>query len=245
MKIGVLSDVHSNLEALQACCAYAEQQGVAAYVGLGDFVNYGPDPVATLDALMALPHLIAVLGNHDEAMFREPMWSSSSELGHATAWTRARLTREHLAFLRDLPYIQCAHGAVFAHAAFDFPGNWEYVVKPKQAKKCFKATHGRRLFLGHVHKPGVFCEAPDGSIEELQPQAGHAYRLALDRRYLINAGSVGQPRDGHNTACFVIYDEAAQAISFHRVAYDFAETARKIRAARLHPFYADRLAVGQ
>lgn len=245
MKIAVLSDIHSNSEALSACVTNAFEAGAEAFVGLGDFVNYGADPVATLDALMALPDLIAVLGNHDEGMFLAPHWPRGSEIERAAAWTRARLSPRHIAFLKELPYAQRAHGAVFAHASFNFPDDWPYIVKPKQAKRCFKTVHDRLLFLGHVHVPSLFSQSPDGEIDEIIPEPEHVYALDAQRRYLINVGSVGQPRDGNNRACFVLYDSAVQTLSFRRVAYDFATTADKIRAAGLHPFYADRLKRGE
>jgi diadenosine tetraphosphatase ApaH/serine/threonine PP2A family protein phosphatase len=245
MKIAVLSDIHSNLEALEACLAVAAQQGVTAYACLGDSVNYGADPVATLDRIMALPGLIAVLGNHDEAMFLAPRWSTSSKMEQSAAWTRRQLQPAHLEFLRDLPYVQRAHGAVFGHAALDFPPDWKYVMKPRHAKRCFKAVHGRLLFLGHVHVPRIFRQSSNGIVEEIEPESNRPYTLAAETRYLVNVGSVGQPRDGDNTACFVTYDDAAGELTFQRVPYDYARAAEKIRRAGLHPFYADRLALGQ
>ncbi len=245
MKVAVLSDIHSNLEALDACLAVASARGVAAYVCLGDLVNYGADPAATLDRIMQLPGLVAVLGNHDEAMFLPPRWPAGSEVEQAAAWTRQRLQPGHVSFLRDLAYVQHAHGAAFAHAAFDAPSQWEYVVTTRQAQRCFKVMRASLMFLGHVHVPCIFTERADGTLEELAPQAGQPYALAADRRYLVNAGSVGQPRDGNNAACFVIYDCAARSVCFERVHYAYASTAEKIRAAGLHPFYAERLASGQ
>jgi diadenosine tetraphosphatase ApaH/serine/threonine PP2A family protein phosphatase len=245
MKIAVLSDIHSNIEALEACLAVAEQHAVAAYACLGDSVNYGADPVATLDRIMALPGLIAVLGNHDEAMFLAPHWAASSQIEQAAVWTRQQLQPGQLEFLRGLPYVQRAHGAVFAHAALDFPADWEYVIEPGQARRCFKAVDGQVLFLGHVHVPCIFRQRADGVVEEIEPEPKRRYTLADDKRYLVNVGSVGQPRDGDNTACFVIYDAAIGELSFQRVPYDFARAAETIRRAGLHSFYAERLALGQ
>lgn len=245
MKIAVLSDIHGNLEALTACVARANDQGVEAFVGLGDFVNYGADPGPTLDALMALPGFIAVIGNHDEAMFRETRWPRDSEVEHAAAWTRDRLSAAHLAFLRELHYVRRAHGVAFAHAAFDFPDNWEYVVKPRQARKCFRAVTDRLLFMGHVHVPAIFRQGADGAVDEIGATPGIVHRFVPGLRYLVNVGSVGQPRDENPEACFVIYDKADASVRFERVTYDVARAADKIRAAGLHPFYADRLARGQ
>jgi predicted phosphodiesterase len=244
MKIGIISDIHSNLEALDACREEALREGVEAYVCLGDMVNYGPDPGPTLDRIMALPGLIAVLGNHDEAMFREPVWSSSGEVEQAAAWTRSQLRTEHLEFLKNLHYVQHAHGAAFAHATFDYPDNWEYVVDRKQAKRAFSAVSASVMFFGHVHWPQVFVQTTSGDIDIIDPLAGESYPLNDGCRYLVNVGSVGQPRDGINAACFVVYDDEARTISFRRAPYDHAATAGKILAAGLHPFFAERLARG-
>jgi predicted phosphodiesterase len=244
VKIAVISDIHSNLEALEACRLEAQRDGVEAFVCLGDMVNYGPDPGPTLDRIMSLPGLIAVLGNHDEAMFREPMWSTSSEVEQAAAWTRSQLRPEHLAFLKDLHYVQHAHGAAFAHAAFDFPDNWEYVVNRQQARRAFNAVSARLMFFGHVHWPQIFVQTTDRDIELIDPLADERYPLSDGCRYLVNVGSVGQPRDGINTACFVVYDDQARSIYFRRAAYDYAATASKILATGLHPFFAERLARG-
>lgn len=244
MKIAVLSDVHSNLEALKACVARAVEAGAEAFVGLGDFVNYGADPGATLDTLMTLPRLIAVLGNHDQGMFLPPHWPLGSEVERAAAWTRERLSPRHVAFLESLPYAERAHGAIFAHASFNFPDDWPYIVAAKQARRCFKAVRERLLFLGHVHVPAMFVRSPQGDIEQIAVEPERVYRLEAQRRYLVNAGSVGQPRDGNRNACFVLYDDSAQTVSFERVAYDAAQAAAKIKAAGMHPFYADRLERG-
>ena len=244
MKIAIISDVHSNLEALDACLAEARREGVEAFVCLGDMVNYGPDPGPALDRIMSLPGLIAVLGNHDEAMFRDPMWSASSEVEQAAAWTRKQLRPEHVTFLKDLHYVRYAHGAAFAHAAFDFPDNWEYVVESKQAKRAFSAISAELMFYGHVHWPQIFLRTVSGEIQIIDPVDGEAYPLREGCRYLVNVGSVGQPRDGINAACFVVYDDVARSISYRRAPYDHAATAAKILAAGLHPFFAERLARG-
>ncbi len=244
MKIAVISDVHSNLEALDACREEALREGVEAFVCLGDMVNYGPDPVKTLDRIMSLPGLIAVLGNHDEAMFRTPMWSASSEVEQAAMWTRNQLRQDHLQFLKELHYVQHAHGAAFAHAAFDFPDNWEYVVNAKQAKRVFSTVSAQLMFFGHVHWPQIFMRTASGEIDAVEPLSGETYAMRDDCRYLVNVGSVGQPRDGINAACFVIFDQEARSVSFRRPSYDHVATAEKIRAAGLHPFFAERLARG-
>jgi diadenosine tetraphosphatase ApaH/serine/threonine PP2A family protein phosphatase len=246
VKLAVFSDIHSNIEALDACLLRAAELGADGYVCLGDTVNYGADPTATLDRLLAIPGLTTVLGNHDEGMFLEPSWSPSSEIERAAAWTRQQLQARHIAFLRDLPYLHQAHGAAFAHATFDFPNSWDYIVDARGAKRCFAAVPDvAALFLGHVHVPLVFEATADGKVLKIEPPAQRSYLLPAGSRCLVNVGSVGQPRDGDNAACFVVYDSVARSIEFERVRYAFTRTAEKIRRAGLHEFYAERLAVGQ
>ena len=117
MKIAVLSDIHSNLEALQACIRKASIAGVEQYVCLGDIIGYGADPVATLELVISLPGLIAVRGNHDEAALTGRYPGVDQSIQDAIQWTHQRLSKEHLKFLSELPYVYPANGAVYAHAS--------------------------------------------------------------------------------------------------------------------------------
>jgi diadenosine tetraphosphatase ApaH/serine/threonine PP2A family protein phosphatase len=244
MRLAILSDVHGNLEALTACTAHARAQGAQGFVCLGDFVGYGAEPEATLKLLRALPGFKAVRGNHDEALFAAPAPLAPPGVNGAIAWTRTRLSPESLAYLESLPYLYRAGAATYAHASAHRPGDWDYLTQPGQIGDCLEAAGTPLAFIGHVHVPRVFYETPGGAIRELEPLAGIAVPLSAQARYVINVGSVGQPRDGNNAACYVLYDEEGATLTFHRLAYDYFETAAKIRAAGLNLFFAERLARG-
>ncbi len=244
MKIAIMSDIHSNLEALHVCCQRAKNAGVERYVCLGDITGYGADPKATLDLLMELPGLIALRGNHDEALLSENQAGVQNSIKETTAWTRRQLSKRQLKFVTDLPYLHSEFGVTFAHASAAAPQRWDYLDRLENIKGCMRASDNNVTFIGHVHIPKVFYETPAGTLRAKLAQDGVAIPLFRHCRYVINVGSVGQPRDGIQAACFVIYDISTREITFQRVAYDHTKTARKILKANLNSTYAKRLAIG-
>ncbi len=245
MRIAILSDIHSNLEALERVCEHAAAFGAERHVCLGDFIGYGADPVSVLERVMALPGLVAVRGNHDEALFREMGRETFPEIRRAIVWTRERLSPVQLNFLDGLPLLVHDGSVTYAHASAHQPDAWEYLRQPDQILACLDAAGTPMTFIGHVHVPRVFYETAAGAVRELAPQDGMPVPLSAAGRYVVNVGSVGQPRDGNNAACYVLYDDVAHEVTFHRLAYDYVTTARKIRDAGLSPFFAERLAYGR
>jgi diadenosine tetraphosphatase ApaH/serine/threonine PP2A family protein phosphatase len=244
VKVALFSDVHSNLEALIACLSHAAERGVRRFVCLGDSVGYGPDPRLALGLIMALPRLVAVKGNHDEALVA-PDRPMPPEVAQALSWTRAHLSARQHAFLARLPYLVRDERATYAHASAESPERWEYISSVEQAAVCANAAERTLVFIGHVHVPRVYYETPGGRRRELAPDDGQAIPLSPRVRYVVNVGSVGQPRDGNDAACYVIHDRARETIEFHRVPYDHGRTARKIRERGLPPWFARRLAEGR
>jgi diadenosine tetraphosphatase ApaH/serine/threonine PP2A family protein phosphatase len=245
MRIAVISDLHSNLEALTACRERAQLEGAERFVCLGDCVGYGPDPAPTLDLLLSLPNLKAVIGNHDESLLVSmPELPDSHEVHTTVAWTLSRLLPKHLDFFKSLPYSLVDDGVTYVHASAARAKAWEYVTTPAQAQECLEATETFLTFIGHVHVPMLFEEATPGAVHWREVKSQHPVTLLPRRRYLVNVGSVGQPRDGRADASFVLYDNAREQITFHRVPYEHARTAQKIRAAGLPPYFAERLATG-
>ena len=245
MKIAVLSDIHSNLEALQACCQRAREQGAERYACLGDTIGYGADPVATLDLLLSLPGLFSVLGNHDEGVIvygKEAV--PNPYVQHTREWARKRLRPEHMEYLRSLPYARAENGVTYAHASARYPHDWEYLRDAPQVEACLQAARTPLVFIGHGHIPMLFSRDANGHVSEIVAEAGRPIELGSEHAYVVNAGSVGQPRDGNGAACFVIYDDSARSVTFQRVAYDHAAAAAKITAAGFHPFFAERLSRG-
>ena len=244
MKIAIISDIHSNLEALTACYRTAEDEGAEKYVCLGDTVGYGPDPVAVLDILQSLPNLICVLGNHDEYMFNCTDDSAIPPVKEVAEWTAKQLTEAHLDFLKSLSYVEVDNGVSYGHADLVYPSNWTYITRAIQALHCMDAAETNLVFYGHVHIPIIFHEKPDNSIELLHPQDGVKMNLNQNQRYIINTGSVGQPRDNDPRSCYVIVRD--NHIEFRRVDYPIGETRDKIfEIPELDNFLGDRLLEGR
>jgi diadenosine tetraphosphatase ApaH/serine/threonine PP2A family protein phosphatase len=244
MKLAILSDIHSNLEALTVCVRHAEAHGAERFICLGDCIGYGADPAPTLRLLMALPGIVRVRGNHDEALFR-PVTVRLDDIREAIDWTRAQLSEDLLRFLSEAPYVYREGDATYVHASASAPEQWTYLYGPQDIGPCLAAAGTPLTFIGHVHVPRVFYESADGVIRELEPHPDVPIPLSPRSRYVINVGSVGQPRDGNSGACYVLYDTAAGEITFHRLSYDYFATAEKIRAAGLNPRFAERLAQGR
>ena len=241
MKIAILSDIHSNLEALKACCKKAVSLGVGKYFCLGDMIGYAADPAATLDIIMNLPGLIAVRGNHDDAALNGAYTGIAKTIQDSANWTHQQLRPEHQAFIKNLPYIQTIDKITLAHASVHEPEQWEYLYDEPQITKCLDAAGTPLVFLGHTHHPKLYYENTKSEIKELHPNEGTSIPIYQNRRYVANVGSVGQPRDQNSAASFVIYNTDTAEITYYRVVYDFTETAKKILAANLPPGFAKRL----
>lgn len=247
MRHAILSDIHSNLEALEQCLVHARTQGVARYVCLGDVVGYGADPAAVVARLLALPGLLLIRGNHEEALWRADqaagaVWPGVAE---SLAWTRRQLSAAALEALVTAPYLVREGAVTYVHASAHRPEDWEYVYGAEQARACMEAAGTPLTFVGHVHLPRVFYETPGGAVRELVPAAGVAIPLSPHARYVVSVGAVGQPRDGLTAAAYAVYDDESHTVTIHRVPYDYTAAAAKIRAAGLDPFFAERLAYGR
>lgn len=242
MKTAVLADIHSNLEALQACLAHARRQGAARFIFLGDLVGYGADPIACLDLVreLAAP---CVLGNHDAAALGGLCESMNDLAREAVYWTRSRLGAAERDFLKSLPLTLPDTDRLYVHASAHRPGDWEYVATETAARRCVAATDAVGVCAGHVHQPTFFFSAR-GAMARFLPQPGVPVPLPRRRRWVVLAGSVGQPRDGNPAAAYVLVDDARRRATFFRVAYDYSKAARKIVAAGLPEALAERLARG-
>ena len=244
MRQAILSDIHSNIEALTACVQHAQAEGATHFACLGDCIGYGADPVPTLDLLMSLPHLLMIRGNHDEALFLDDVIEVPG-IRHALDWTGTQLAPQHCALLEGAPYVRSEGDATYAHASAHAPRAWDYLRRPEQIRDCLAATATRVTFIGHVHVPMVFYLTAGDALRELSPEPGVAIPLSPSCRYVVNVGSVGQPRDGNNAASYAIYDSAAADVTIHRVPYDYVSAAEKILAAGLNVRFAERLMEGR
>lgn len=250
MKLALLSDLHANLRALDACLAHARAAGATRFALLGDLVGYGPEPVAVLERVMALAGQGAIVlrGNHDDAARQPPPVHDTAEALSA-AWTHAQLGPAHQAFLAGLPLTATAAEALLVHASAHEPPQWEYVDRPALARRCLEAAQAhwglKRVFCGHVHEQLLYYRGADGKPLAFSPVPGVPVPLAAHRSWLALVGSVGQPRDGDPRAMYALLDVAQARLSFHRVAYDHAGAAAAVRAAGLPEGFAQRLERGR
>lgn len=233
VRLAIISDIHANLEALRAVLEDIDAAEVDAIVCLGDVVGYGADPSDCL-RLIRERAAICVLGNHDAAMFSIPeraFFNPNARL--AMEWTIAQLSSDDLAFLRGLPYRVSKDNFLFVHSAPRAPEQWDYIFTGMEARGYGRYFHERICFIGHSHVPGIF-----------PIDAGPA-RYSHDRRFLINVGSVGQPRDGNWRASYGLLDTVAGSYENQRVAYDVETAARKIISRGLPRRLAERLRKGE
>ena len=242
MKYLIFSDVHGNLEALQAVLAHGKSAAVDFYICLGDIIGYGADPNECVEAVRGLPAYACVKGNHDAAVIdpRERSFFHSVAL-EGVRFTEAALTEDNRKFIENLPYVYTSDGLFIAvHASPYKPEEWEYVLDQGGAKRAFGATPHQIAFIGHSHTPVVFRD--DGRAERFL--SGDELRIEDGVRYVINVGSVGQPRDGNPDASFLIFDDGNLTAHIMRVEYDRKKAAEKILKAGLPPVLAERLLVG-
>lgn len=248
MKLALLADVHSNLEALEACLEHARASGAEGHAFIGDLVGYAADPVAVLDRIEALAAAGAVVvrGNHDQAVLDGNMGDMNAAAQAAIAWTRERLTDRHRAFLEGLPLVARRDNALFVHASAASPETWTYVSDPLRAHGSLQAAgDARYVFSGHVHEPVLYYMGPLARPLPFRPVPGVAVPVPARRQWLAIVGSAGQPRDGSAAACYALLDQERSTLTFQRVPYDWSAAARKITAAGLPERLALRLAKGE
>lgn len=218
MLYAILSDIHANLEALDAALADAVHFGAERIIVLGDIVGYGPEPAKTLARVRAVSSLV-IAGNHDDAVSGRKDASNFIALaGDAVQRHRTALSEEELLYLRQLPYTAKTDDAAFAHGDFWDPKSFRYVDSTNDAAASFAATTERLLFVGHTHVPLLHVLDSSGAVHRLAPQD---FELEDDKRYLVNVGSVGYPRQA-NEVCestYVLYDSTARTVVYRRLPF--------------------------
>lgn len=247
MRTALLADIHSNLEALQACLAHARREGVDRFAFLGDLVGYGADPLACLDIVAGLVDqgAPAVRGNHDSACLGGILPSMSYAARDAIYWTRDRIGPRERAFLAGLPLVVAEDDRQYVHASAEQPEAWPYITGTRDASRALTATAARVLLVGHVHEPLLYFTTPGAALRTFHPVPGVPLPLSEYRRWLIIVGSAGQPRDGNPAACYGLHDADAGAFTHFRVPYDVQAAAKKILDAGLPERLAWRLIRGE
>jgi predicted phosphodiesterase len=240
MRFAILSDIHSNLEALEAVLVDAKAQGCTNFVCLGDIVGYNANPCECIKVIRALECPV-VKGNHDEQVSIVRSTEGFNELAEeAIDWTRAQLSDDDKAWLADLRLTRQVRDFTIVHATLDTPGQWGYVFNDLDAIASFTYQHTSLCFFGHTHWPTAFVR--DDNVRRLT--VGQIV-LSAGKKYFLNPGSIGQPRDRDWRAAYCILHADRQVVEQRRVKYDLETAQRKIRQAGLPDRLADRLAVGR
>ncbi len=237
----ILGDIHANLEALEVVLADCRAQGVTDYLCTGDIVGYNANPHECLDIIRSLGCPI-VMGNHDHYVSsRKNLEDFNPHAAAVIEWTRKQLSMEEMYFLRNLPFVTTKMGTALVHATMDNPEGFGYVFDHLQAEAHFSHQVTPICFHGHTHCPMIY-EKQLNAVYRIDAQD---FKLPIGRKYFINVGSVGQPRDGDPRAAYVIYNPKTRMVHFRRLEYDIAAAQAKIRAAGLPERLAERLEVGQ
>ncbi len=239
MRTLILGDIHSNLIALQAVLADAEERGGFDQVWcLGDTVGYGPDPRPCL-SLLRRYSLLAVAGNHDQAATGQVgVEEFNGPAAEAARWTAQQLTEEDRDFLSRLPLTATSEDFTLVHGSLRQP-LWEYLLSEESALATFQLLPTKFCLLSHSHISFI-CQENQGGPTFVDFTEGQEFALN-EERWIINPGSVGQPRDRDPRPSYAVYDSARRAISRHRVSYDIGETQERMRKAGLPQPLIDRL----
>ena len=246
MRYLVISDIHANLEALDAVLAATPPHKYDRVLVLGDLVGYGADPNPVIDRVRALNPLSVIRGNHDKASCGLDDGSSFNQIARfAAAWTGEALTADNRQYLRDLPAgpviiddrIEICHGAPFDEDHYIFDGN--------DARRALDASERDVCLFGHTHLPVVFFDEAGDIGGEIPEGAVHEVSLQDGVKLLVNVGSVGQPRDGDPRAGYAMFDSGSRKLVLYRVPYPIEIAQRKIVAAGLPHTLANRLAIGR
>ena len=237
--LALLADIHANIEALEACLAHARDRGATRYAFLGDLVGYGADPGPVVEVVReyAGNGAVVVQGNHDAAVFKSA--GALNEGARAVVlWTREVLSKEQISWLGSLPLCVREDQICFVHASAASPGRWEYVDDAPSAKRSADAARSAWTFGGHVHRQHLFFETGIGTMSAFAPTPGSRVPTPKTRRWVVTAGSVGQPRERNLAAAYALFDSRREAMTFERVPYDYLAAARKVRAAGLPDLFA-------
>jgi diadenosine tetraphosphatase ApaH/serine/threonine PP2A family protein phosphatase len=246
MRIAILSDIHSNREALEAVLEAVGEHGWDQLVLLGDLVGYGPDPVYAVETAADLVSrgALCIMGNHDEAVVlnRNDMTENAR---FAIQWTRRQLGAAHVDFLGQLPLSLQSEYRLYVHASAERPEKWLYIRDVDAAERCLSSSDARLILCGHTHIPAIYYALRGRRPIHFKPLDNVAVPLSELRRHLVVVGAVGQPRDGNPAACFAVLDTERHEVTMVRVPYNHEETARKIKAAGLPGWLGMRLKIGR
>jgi diadenosine tetraphosphatase ApaH/serine/threonine PP2A family protein phosphatase len=250
VKLALLSDIHANLPALDACLAHARAQGANQFALLGDMVDYGPYPAETVERCRQLEQegAIVLRGNHDACPTSEP--DAEATWGNIiSSWTFNQLNQDQQAWLAQLPLTAIIDKVFLVHATADAPEKWHYIQDERLATRSLDAAAKnpeiRYVFGGHVHQQSLYYRGSGNRLMPFQPKNGIAISVGTHRHWLATVGSVGQPRDGDTRANYALLDSESSQLTFHRVSYDHLTVAQTMRALGLPDALILRLESGR
>lgn len=248
MLYAVISDVHANLEALRTVLRFLRRKPIRRWLVLGDLVGYGANPNEVVRLIQGLRPRAVVRGNHDRVAAGLDTWESFNEVAAAAIqWTRRKLHPAVRGFLRQLPAgpLPVDGRMVLTHGCpLDEDG---YVLSARDAAPNFAVTDASVIWFGHTHLPVIYRWTDDRGVQVLRIPLGRRVRIRLrpEERYMINPGSVGQPRDGVPLLSFCVMNTARWTVTYYRLPYDIPGAQARILRVGLPPFLAQRLALGR
>lgn len=242
MRYGILSDIHSNLDALNAVLRELDALGMDQLLCLGDIVGYGPDPNECC-ATLRERNCLAIAGNHDEAAVSPVEAHAFNALAReAIAWTNRSLTAENREYLQHLPRERKFEKFVLVHGAPIF--HFDYILNLGDAQSAFDRVEAPLTFIGHTHIAEVYFQDENGRTFHLKLSSGGKIDIIPQCRFIINPGSVGQPRDHNPQASFGLYDEESGFVEIRRVDYDITGVQERMQRAKLPLQLGERLSIG-
>ncbi len=241
MRYGIFSDIHSNLEAFNKAIYSLKKQNIDKLICLGDIVGYGANPKECLEIISKLkPEVIA--GNHDWAnVDKFNLGFFNWHAKEAIIWTKRKINKDNWRYLRSLPLMYQENNFCCVHASLDSPREFNYVITAKQAEKNFFLLKAKICFIGHSH----FSEAFSFNRGEIKHLLQKKIDIEKNKKYIVNVGSIGQPRDGDPRLSFCIYDTKKKLVEYKRLQYDVKAAADKINKNGLPEFLAQRLYLGR
>jgi diadenosine tetraphosphatase ApaH/serine/threonine PP2A family protein phosphatase len=240
MKYAILGDIHANLEALTAVLNDARAQGVEKFVSTGDIVGYGASPSECIEILREINCEI-VQGNHDYyAACEAPMRQFAPSASRTVLWTRTKISPEQKIFLSNLPLIKQISNFTICHSSLSNPTGWNYILDRESARRSLLEQKSQICFVSHTHVPLLFIET-----DAVKMCRYEKFYIKSGEKYIINPGSVGQPRDDNPLTAYTIYDSYKQCVLLRRIPYDIKTSQEKILAAGLPEKNANRLSLGR
>ena len=242
MRYGIFGDIHSNLEALEAVIEAYQKEHIDKYLCAGDVVGYATNPKECIDKVKTLA-MITVAGNHDWGsvdLFSADYFNPNAK--EAISWTKRNLGEQDKYFLESLKLVYKNEDLTLVHGTLDNPQDFNYMTDGYIAEETFRVLETNICFVGHSHAAGIFIKDKDDNLYYLEEQ----YIDIKDaNKYIVNVGSVGQPRDGNPQGAYCIFDSDKKGVRIERISYDIKTARKKIIKAGLPKFLGDRLVIGQ